>query len=98
MKLELASGLRVLLEQKKLKIPNNKKLIMQLNGLHYQVSKTGNMVFESPEKDKLHDDYLWALVLVVLECDEVMNIISRNYEHKWNFLRASRRAGCSLRS
>ncbi|MGO9644778.1 MAG: terminase large subunit domain-containing protein [Candidatus Bathyarchaeia archaeon] len=63
MKLELASGLRTLLEQKRLKIPNNKKLIMQMNGLHYQVSKTGNMVFESPEKDKLHDDYLWALAL-----------------------------------
>jgi len=57
MKLELASGLRVLLEQKKLKIPNNKKLIMQLNGLHYQVSKTGNMVFESPEKDKDNVQY-----------------------------------------
>src|SRR5208282_5570459 len=61
MKLDLASGLRTLLEQKRLKIPNDKKLIMQMNGLHYRVSKTGNMVFESPEKDKLHDDYLWAL-------------------------------------
>ncbi|MFI5448722.1 MAG: hypothetical protein ACHQ03_02995 [Candidatus Bathyarchaeia archaeon] len=63
MKLELASGLRALLEQRRLKIPNNKKLIMQMNGLHYRVSKNGNMVFESPEKDKLHDDYLWALTL-----------------------------------
>jgi phage FluMu gp28-like protein len=62
-KTELAAGLRVLFEQKAIRIPNDRKLIMQLNSLRYKVSKTGNILFESPEKEKLHDDYLWALAL-----------------------------------
>jgi phage FluMu gp28-like protein len=62
-KVNLASGLRSLFEQKLIRIPNDKKLIMQLNGLRYEVSKTGNLLFESPEKDRLHDDYLWSLAL-----------------------------------
>lgn len=62
-KIDLASGLLTLLEQKKLRLPNNRKLILQLNGLHYRVTKTGSLMFESPEKDRLHDDYLWALAL-----------------------------------
>jgi hypothetical protein len=32
---------------------------MQLNGLRYQVSTTGNLLFESPEKDRVHDDHLF---------------------------------------
>ena len=43
--------------------PNDKKLIMQINSLRYQVSKTGNLLFESPEKEAVHDDYLWTLAL-----------------------------------
>ncbi len=62
-KVDLASGLRSLFEQKLIRIPNDRKLIMQLNGLRYQVSKTGNLLFESPEKERLHDDYLWSLAL-----------------------------------
>ncbi|HXZ98529.1 MAG TPA: terminase family protein [Candidatus Acidoferrum sp.] len=62
-KAELASALRMLLEQKRLRLPNERKLIMQMNGLTYKVSKTGNLLFESPEKVRLHDDYLWALAL-----------------------------------
>jgi phage FluMu gp28-like protein len=62
-KADMASILRLLLEQKNLKLPNDRRLIMQLNGLTYNVSKSGNYLFESPEKQKLHDDYLWALAL-----------------------------------
>jgi phage FluMu gp28-like protein len=61
MKDDLASGLRSLLEQKRLTLPNDRRLIMQLNGLRYQVSKTGNLLFESPETQRIHDDMLWAL-------------------------------------
>jgi phage FluMu gp28-like protein len=63
LKADMASILRMLLEQKQLRLPNDRRLIMQLNGLTYNVSKSGNYLFESPEKDKLHDDYLWALAL-----------------------------------
>jgi hypothetical protein len=53
-KAELVSALRMLLEKRKLK--NERKLMIQLNGLTYKVSKTGNLLFESPEKVRLHDD------------------------------------------
>jgi len=62
-KVNMASGLRALMEQKKIQLPNNRKLILQLNSLRYQISKTGNLLFESPEKEGVHDDYLWALAL-----------------------------------
>ena len=63
-KLDLASSLHAFLEHKRITFPNNRRLIMQLNGLRYQVSKAGNLLFESPEKDRIHDDYLWSLALV----------------------------------
>lgn len=62
-KTEMAAGLRTLFEQKRIRLPNDKRLIMQINSLRYQVSKTGNLLFESPEKEGVHDDYLWALAL-----------------------------------
>jgi phage FluMu gp28-like protein len=62
-KVELATGLRTLLEQKQLLLPDEKKLKLQLNSLRYQVGKTGNLLFESPDKERIHDDYLWALAL-----------------------------------
>ncbi len=64
-KVELVTSLRQLLEQRLLVLPNDRKLIMQLNSLRYTVSRTGNLLFESPEKGSLHDDYLWALALAI---------------------------------
>ena len=55
----------VMLYGSKTVLPDDKKLILQLNGLVYKVSRTGNLLFESPDKGKLHDDYLWALALAV---------------------------------
>lgn len=62
-KIEMAAVLRARFETKTIEIPNDKKLIMQINGLHYNISKVGNLLFESPEKERIHDDYLWALAL-----------------------------------
>ena len=53
--------------RERIRLPNDKKLVMQINSLRYQVSKTGNLLFESPEKEGVHDDYLWALALVFIE-------------------------------
>lgn len=60
---QLITSLRLLLEQKKLTLPNDPKLIMQLNSLHYTISAVGNMIFHTPEKNEAHDDYVWALAL-----------------------------------
>jgi hypothetical protein len=46
---------------------------MQMNGLRYQVSKTGNLLFDSPEKQKLHDDMLWALALACYAATRALN-------------------------
>jgi phage FluMu gp28-like protein len=62
-KADLASRVRVLLEQKRIRIPNDKKLINQLNSLRYEVTKNGNFMFTSPEKEHQHDDYVWALAM-----------------------------------
>jgi len=62
-KVDLAGHLRTLFEQKRIRIPNDRKLITQINSLYYEVSKAGNVLFKSPEKATLHDDYLWALAL-----------------------------------
>lgn len=48
---------------------------MQINGLRYQVTKAGNLIFESPEKERLHDDYLWALALAVYRAREPPAVI-----------------------
>jgi phage FluMu gp28-like protein len=64
-KTELVDQLRLSLEQKTLELPNNPKLIMQMNSLHYAFSTAGNKLFPTPEADRTHDDYLWALSLAV---------------------------------
>jgi phage FluMu gp28-like protein len=73
-KVELASTLRSFLEKKKLRLPNHKRLITQLNGLTYKVSKSGNILFESPEKEEMHDDYLWALALACYAAKQLEKI------------------------
>jgi phage FluMu gp28-like protein len=62
-KTAMAASLRARFESQTIEIPNDKKLLMQINGLHYNISKVGNLLFESPEKERIHDDYLWALAL-----------------------------------
>jgi phage FluMu gp28-like protein len=71
-KAHLASTLRSFLEQGKIRLPDNKRLIMQLNGLTYKVSKTGKFLFDSPEK--LHDDFLWALTLACYAASQLEKI------------------------
>ena len=74
-KVDMAAGLRVVMEQKRLHLVNDRKMIMQTNGLRYQVTKAGNLIFESPEKERLHDDYLWALALAIYRAREPPAVI-----------------------
>ena len=78
-KTEMAAGLRTLFEQRRIRLPNDKKLIMQINSLRYQVSRTGNLLFESPEKEGVHDDYLWALALACYAARETPLVIMDLY-------------------
>lgn len=64
-KLQLIESLRLTLEKKKLILPNDSKLIMQMNSLRYTFSKSGNLLYRAPESETMHDDYLWALALAV---------------------------------
>jgi len=63
--------------------PNDKKLIMQINSLRYQVSRTGNLFFESSEKEGVHDDYLWALALACYAARENPLIIKGLFGDDW---------------
>jgi len=65
-KFNLASTLRTLLENKELKLPNNQKLIHQLNNIEYSVSNVGHLLFQSSDKQHTHDDYAWSLALACL--------------------------------
>ena len=62
-KLDMLSHLRRLFEEQRMQIPNEKKLLMQLNSIRYETTKDGNMVIKSPEKETIHDDHAWALAL-----------------------------------
>ena len=68
-KTDLAAGLRMLFEKRQIRIPNDRKLALQLISLRYQVSKHGNLLFTSPDKERYHDDYLWALALACHACN-----------------------------
>jgi phage FluMu gp28-like protein len=81
-KLDLLGRLRVWMEstQRKkqhpdeavptLEIPNDKKLIMQLNSITYEVSKTGRILFREEQKEKIHSDLAWALAMAVAAASE----------------------------
>lgn len=60
---DMMVGLKLLFEQKRIKIFDDPKLIRQLNSIRYEISKSGKRLFTSPEKATLHDDYAWALAM-----------------------------------
>jgi phage FluMu gp28-like protein len=62
---DLYSNLKILMESGKLKIPNNKKLIYQLQDLRYELTSIGNVKIHHSERG--HDDYPTALALAVYD-------------------------------
>lgn len=60
-KQDMYSNLKKLMEQGRLKIPNNKKLIYQLLDLRYEVISSGDLKLHHSERG--HDDYPDALAL-----------------------------------
>jgi phage FluMu gp28-like protein len=75
-KIDMAATLRARFESRTIEIPNDKKLLMQINGLRYKISKIGNIIFESPEKGRIHDDYLWALALASLAAKKPQLVVT----------------------
>lgn len=60
-KTQLLTHLKLLMEQQKLAIPYNKKLLQQINNQQYTYTKTGKLQFTHPPNT--NDDLLWALAL-----------------------------------
>lgn len=60
-KLDVLSNLRLVMEHKRLLIPLDRELVSEMNGEHYEMSRTGELLFSHPAGS--HDDQLWALAL-----------------------------------
>jgi hypothetical protein len=60
---KLLTGLRLTMEQQRLALPYNNKLLQQINDQQYTYNKNGQLMFWHPQGGK--DDMLWALALAV---------------------------------
>jgi len=60
---QLLTNLKLAMEQQKLAIPYNRRLIQQINQQQYTYTKTGHIQFTHPPNAQ--DDMLWALALAV---------------------------------
>ncbi len=60
---ELLSCLKLAMEQKRLKMPYNRRLCEQVNEQQYAYSKSGHLLFSHSSGS--HDDMLWSLALGV---------------------------------
>lgn len=60
---ELLTTLKILMEQKRLKLPYHRRLCQQINEQQFQYSRSGHLIFSHPEGS--HDDMLWALSMAV---------------------------------
>jgi phage FluMu gp28-like protein len=61
-KLDMAGGLKLLVESKRIELPDHRTMLMQLNSLSYEV-RGNNLVFNTDERE--HDDFCWGLMLAV---------------------------------
>ena len=76
-------SLRLTLEKKKLTLPNNSKLMMQMNSLRYTFSQSGSLLYRPLETQNMHDDYLWSLALAVYA--------SQKWKPTWEVIGVKRR-------
>jgi len=58
---ELLTALKMAMEQKRLKMPYDRRLCEQINEQQYAYSKSGHLQFSHPQRS--HDDQLWGLAL-----------------------------------
>ena len=62
-KQDIFSNLKVQMEKGILKLPNNKRLLLELINLKYEISSSGNLKIHHPDGE--HDDYPDSLALAV---------------------------------
>ena len=60
---EVLTSLKLMMEQKRLKMPYDRRLCQQINEQQYRYSRSGHLQFWHPESG--HDDQLSALALAV---------------------------------
>ncbi|MHA1876735.1 MAG: terminase large subunit domain-containing protein [Promethearchaeota archaeon] len=63
---EIYKNLKLIMEQEKIKYPNNDKLIRQMCDLQYEYTEAGHLKLHHP--DKGHDDFPDSLALAVAFC------------------------------
>lgn len=61
----MISGLRILFEQRSIRIPNNERLIFQLMNMERTISPGGKIRFKHAGKNQ-HDDRVWSLCLSIV--------------------------------
>jgi len=62
-RMDLLKNLQILLEQDRIKIPDDEQLIMELKSAQYTLTPSGNVSVQVP--DGLHDDMIMSLALAV---------------------------------
>jgi hypothetical protein len=78
--MDLLRNLQILLEQDRIKIPNDPILIAELKSMQYQLSPAGNLTVQVP--DGLHDDCIMSLALAVWDIPQnpIHTNMFNNYE------------------
>jgi len=71
-KMDMYSNLKKLMQQHRLKIPNNKKLVYQLLDLRYETTSSGQLKLHHSERG--HDDFCDALALSCLVFKEGLEL------------------------
>lgn len=79
-RVDLLRNLQILLEQDRIKIPNDPILIAELKSMQYQLSPAGNLTMQVP--DGLHDDCIMSLALAVWDIPQnpIRTNMFNNYE------------------
>jgi phage FluMu gp28-like protein len=62
---QLATGLRLALEQGRLKLPNDIELLRDLGSLRREITAAGNVRFDASDSGGSHADRAWALALAL---------------------------------
>lgn len=65
---KIISNLKIVMQDGRLKIPDNEQLILQLHALKRKYTDSGQVKYTHPTRGRIqHDDYVWALALAVFE-------------------------------
>lgn len=82
-RMDLLKNLQMLLEQDKIKIPNDEKLLDELRSAQYDITPTGKVTIKVP--DNKHDDMIMSLALAVWQIPPQpihTNMFTRGFQPK----------------